>query len=232
MEEGTPVPGAEAETGTGDGRAETDWSESRSGLEAGGGGIVLRVNGRGDGFVLSGAGAAVRIPIWDQAFDCDDHGDGLDLGGHAVSRHFGVQVGDFPEAVQDSLAAQVPPAQFLRFLLHALFVYDGLVLEHVVANTGFGFGIGGGVRVKADGFGGLAVVHGSRENQMGKSYFLIGDGVADLIFEHEWFRFSGSCEVVREKLCVEVSDLREAQWVCVTPDSVMSVFRFLVMPKS
>ena len=59
-------------------------------------------------------------PRGDQAFDGDDHGEGLDLGGNAVAGHFGVQVGDFPEAGQDLLAAQVQPAQFLRLLLDEL----------------------------------------------------------------------------------------------------------------
>ena len=37
-----------------------------------GGGIDLRVNRWRGGFVLGGAGAAIRIPIRDQAFDGDD----------------------------------------------------------------------------------------------------------------------------------------------------------------
>jgi hypothetical protein len=36
--------------------------------------------------------------------------------------------------------------------------------------------------------GGTTVGHGSREDQAGKSYFLIGDEVADLIFGHKWLR--------------------------------------------
>jgi len=65
--------------------------------------------------------------IWDQAFDGDDHGQGLDLGGSAVAGPFGVQVGDFPEPSQDLLAAQVQPAHFLSLLLHEPFVYSGPV---------------------------------------------------------------------------------------------------------
>ena len=30
--------------------------------------------------------------------------------------------------------------------------------------------------------------HGAREDQAGKGYFLIGDGVADFIFGHRWLR--------------------------------------------
>jgi hypothetical protein len=186
-----------------------------------GGGIDLRVNGRRGGFVLGGAGATVRIPIWDQAFDGDDHGEGLDLGGHAVSSHVGVQVGDFPEAGQDSLAAQVQPALLLRFLLHALFMHGGPVLEHVGADPGFGFGVRGGVGVETDGFGGTAVGHGSRENHVGKGYFLIGDEVAHWIFGHKWLRLPRSCEVAREKLRAEISELLEARRE--------PIFRFLIM---
>jgi hypothetical protein len=155
-----------------------------------GGGIDWRVNRWRGGFVLSGAGATVRIPIWDQAFDGDDHGEGLDLGGHAVSSHVGVQIGDFPEAGQDSLAAQVQPALLLRFLLQEAIVHGGPVLEHVGADAGFGFGIGGGVGVETGGFGGLTVGHSSRENQVGKGYFLVSNEIAGLIFGHKWLRLS------------------------------------------
>jgi hypothetical protein len=126
--------------------------------------------------------------------------------------HVGVQVGDFPEAGQDSLAAQVPPALFLRFLLQEAIVHGGPVLEHVGADPGFGFGVGGGVGVETGGFGGTAVGHGSRENQVGKGYFLVSDEVADLIFGYKWRRLSGGCKVAREKLRAEVSELREARW--------------------
>jgi hypothetical protein len=61
----------------------------------------------------------------------------------------------------------------------------------VGADTRFGFGVGGGVWVETGGFGGTAVSHGSREDQVGKGYFLIRDGVADLIFRHRWLRFFG-----------------------------------------
>jgi hypothetical protein len=80
-------------------------------------------------------------------------------------------------------------AQSFRLLLDEPFLQDGPVLEHVGADTGFGFGVGGGVRVETDGFGGTAVGHGSREDQMGKGYFLVGDGIADLIFGHRWLHF-------------------------------------------
>jgi hypothetical protein len=186
-----------------------------------GGGIDWRVNGRRGGFVLGGAGATVRIPIWDQAFDGDDHGEGLDLGGHAVSSHVGVQVGDFPEAGEDSLAALVQPALLLGLLLHELFMYGGPVLEHVGADPGFGFGVRGGVGVETDGFGGPAVGHGSRENHVGKGYFLIGDEVAHWIFGHKWLRLPRSCEVAREKLRAEISELLEARRE--------PIFRFLIM---
>jgi hypothetical protein len=187
------------------------------------GGIDWRVSGRRGGFVLGGAGATVVVAIRDQAFDGDDHGEGFHLGGHAVSSHVGVQIGDFPEAGQDSLAAQLQPALLLRFLLHEAIVHGGPVLEHVGAHAGFGFGVGGGVGVETGGFGGLTVGHGSRENQVGKGYFLISNEVADLIFGHKWLRLSGGCEVAREKLRAEVAELREARWE--------PMFRFLIMLK-
>jgi hypothetical protein len=84
------------------------------------------------------------------------------------------------------------------------------MLERVVADTGFGFGVGGGVGVEADGFGGTTVGHGSREDQVGKGYFLIGDGVADLIFGHSWLLFR---EVVREKRWEGIKNPAGAGWL-------------------
>src|ERR1700689_747843 len=71
-------------------------------------------------------------------------------------------------------------------LVDELLLHGGAVLEHVVADTGLGFGVGGGVGVEADSFGGMTVGHGAREDQAGKGYLLIGDGVADFIFGHRW----------------------------------------------
>jgi hypothetical protein len=95
------------------------------------------------------------------------------------------------------------------------------VLEHVGADPGFGFGVGGGVGVETGGFGGTAVGHGSRENHVGKGYFLIGDEVAHWIFGHKWLRLPRSCEVAREKLRAEISELLEARRE--------PIFRFLIM---
>jgi hypothetical protein len=133
------------------------------------------------GLVLGGDGASGRMAIWDQAFDGDDHRKGLDLGGHAVASPFGVQVGDFPETGQDLVAAHVESAEFLGILLDELLLNGGTVLEHVGADTRLGFGVGGGIGVETDGFCGLTVGHGSREDQAGKRYFLICDEVADVI---------------------------------------------------
>ena len=165
-----------------------------------GGLIDLRGNGRRGGFVLRGNSAAIR----DQAFDGHDHCEGLDLAGNAAAGHFGAQVCDFPESGQDLLAAQTLPALFLHgtlrgkpglagqvgILLNELLLDGGPMLEHVGADTGLGLGVGGGVGGEADGFGGTTVGHGSREDQAGKSYFLIGDEVSDFIFGH-----SGSVEL-------------------------------------
>jgi hypothetical protein len=67
-----------------------------------------------------------------------------------------------------------------------LLLHGGAVLEDVGADTRLGFGVGGGVGVEAHDFGGMTVGHGAREDQAGKGYFLIGDGVADFIFGHRW----------------------------------------------
>jgi hypothetical protein len=84
------------------------------------GDIEGRVNGLWGGLVLGGDSASIRIPIWDQAFDGDDHGESLDLGGHAVASPFWVQVGDIPETGQDSVAGHVDPEGFLGILLGEL----------------------------------------------------------------------------------------------------------------
>ncbi len=86
------------------------------------------------------------------------------------------------------LAIQVQAAMYFGFLLDELLLHGGAVLEHVGADAGFGFGVGSGVGVEADGFGGITVGHGSREDQVGKGYFLISDGVDDFIFGHRWLR--------------------------------------------
>jgi hypothetical protein len=66
------------------------------------------------------------------------------LAGNAAAGHFGGQVGDFPEAVQDLLAPLVLPTQLLHgtpgqvgFLLDELLLHGGTVLDHVGADTGF-----------------------------------------------------------------------------------------------
>src|SRR5271156_6498305 len=144
--------------------------------------IDLPFGGRRSGVLLRGAGTTVG----DQTFDGYDHRHSLDLAGNAASGDFRAQAGEFPEAVQDSLAAQVEAGH--RFLLYELLLHTGTVLEHVVADTGFGFDVDGGVGVEAYGFGSTLVGHGSREDQVGKGYFLIGDEVADFIFGHRWLR--------------------------------------------
>jgi hypothetical protein len=92
-----------------------------------GGFIESWVNGRRDGFALGGDSATIR----DEAFDGDDHGDGLDLGGHAAARPFGVHVGDFPEAAQDLVAAHIEPGQFAGILLDQLLLNCGLLCDGV-----------------------------------------------------------------------------------------------------
>ena len=149
-----------------------------------GGAIDLRVNGQRGGLVRRRNSAAIR----DQAFDGHDHCEGLDLAGNAAAGHFGAQVGDFPESGQNLLAAQILPAQFLGILLDELLLNGGPMLKHIGTDTRLGFGVGSGIGVKTDGFGGTTVGHGSREDQAGKGYFLIGDEVGDFIFGHRWLR--------------------------------------------
>ena len=98
-------------------------------------------------------------------------------------------------ATSQSLARTCSRLRFSRrcscgILLNELLLDGGPMLEHVGADTRLGFGVGGGVGGEADGFGGTTVGHGSREDQAGKSYFLIGDEVSDFIFGH-----SGSVEL-------------------------------------
>jgi hypothetical protein len=57
-----------------------------------------------------------------------------------------------------------------------------------------------------------AVGHGSREDQVGKGYFLISDWVADLIFGPRWLRFREVGFVAAERRRAEVSKLGEARW--------------------
>jgi hypothetical protein len=59
-------------------------------------------------------------------------------------------------------SVQAQPAQSLGLLLNELLLHGGAVLEHVGADAGLGFGVGGGVGVEADAFGGTTVGRGSR----------------------------------------------------------------------
>jgi hypothetical protein len=73
---------------------------------------------------------------------------------------------------------------------------DGVpMLMHVSADTRLGFGVGGGIGVETDGFRGTTVGHGSTEDQAGKRYFLVSDGVAGVVLRHRWLHFSVSWEV-------------------------------------
>jgi hypothetical protein len=167
-----------------------------------GGFIDLRGNGWRGGFVLGGRGTAIR----DEAFDGDDHGERLDLAGNAPAGHFGAEVGDFPEAVQDLVAARSEPALSLHgtpgqvhgtpgqagqvgILLDELLLDGGAMLQHVSADTRLGFGVRSGVGVETGDLRGTTVGHVSSEDQVGERYFLVRDGVADLVFGHRWLRF-------------------------------------------
>ena len=117
-----------------------------------------------------------------QAFDGYDHRKSLDLAGDDASGHFVAKIGQFPEPGQDLVATKVQLAQPFGFLVHQLFLNGGAVLDHVGANAGLGFGVGGGFGIETDGFCGAAVIHGSGKDQVSKGHFLIGDGIADSIF--------------------------------------------------
>jgi hypothetical protein len=54
-------------------------------------------------------------------------------------------------------------------LLDELLLHGVAVLEHVVADTGLGFGVGGGVGVEADGFGGMTVVMAPERTRRAKA---------------------------------------------------------------
>ncbi len=64
----------------------------------------------------------------------------------------------------------------------------GAMLKHVGAHTRLGFDVGGGIGVKACGFCGTTVGHGSREDQAGIGHFLVCDEVGDVIFRHSGLR--------------------------------------------
>ena len=148
------------------------------------------------GFLFRRGGETVNGgTVGDEVLHGHDHGEGLDLAGNAASGHLGAEIGDFPEAGQYLFAVQVQPALSFHgtpgqvsLLLDELLLHGGAVLEHEGADTGLGFGVGGGVGVEADGFSGLTVGHGASEDQAGKGYFLIGDGVVHFIFGHRWLR--------------------------------------------
>ena len=156
------------------------WLRGRRGLPVllgarPGGDIERRVNGRRSGLVFGSESAAVvGGSRGDQAFDGDDHGEGLDLRGSAIAGHFGVQIGDLPEAGQDPVSGQAASAQFLGFLLDEPLLDGGAMLKHVGAHTRLGFEVGGGIGVKAGGFCGMTVGYGSREDQAGIGHFWIG----------------------------------------------------------
>ena len=119
-------------------------------------------------------GALFRLDgaaVGDEVFHGDDDGEGLDLAGDAVSGHFGAEVGNLPETLQHLIAFQVKALQALGLLLDS-----SAVLADVSANIGFGFDVGSGFGVEADGLGGLTVGHRARKDLAGEGYFLIGDG--------------------------------------------------------
>jgi len=100
----------------------------------------MAVNGRGGGSVLVSGGAAIR----DQAFDGDDHGEGLDLGGHAGAGPFGAQVGDFQRRAR-TWSRPTLNRRSSGILLDELSLNGGTVLKHVGADARLGFDVGGGL---------------------------------------------------------------------------------------
>ena len=79
--------------------------------------------------------------------------------------------GQFPEAGQDLVATKVLLAQSFGFLVHQLFPDGGAMFDHVGTDAMLGFGIGGAFGVETNRFRGVAVIHGSGQDQASKGDF-------------------------------------------------------------
>jgi hypothetical protein len=60
------------------------------------------------------------------------------------------------QAGQDLVATKVQLTQPVGFPVHQPFLNGGAVLDHVGADAGLGFGVGGGFGIETDGFCGAA----------------------------------------------------------------------------
>ena len=67
--------------------------------------------------------------------------------GSTASGHFEVEVGDCPEAGQDSVAGLFEPTLFVDVLVDKLLLNGSTMLEHVRSDSRLGFGVSGAVRV-------------------------------------------------------------------------------------
>jgi hypothetical protein len=67
-----------------------------------------------------------------------------DLSGDDASGRFVAKIAQFPGPGQDLVAAKVQFAQTFGVLVHQPFPHGGAVLDHVGADAGLGFGVGGG----------------------------------------------------------------------------------------
>jgi hypothetical protein len=82
-----------------------------------------------------------------------------------ASGYFVAEIGQFPQPGQDLVATQLQLAQPFGFLVHQLFSDGGAVPDHVGADAGLGFGVGGGFGIETDRFGGGRVRHSSVESR-------------------------------------------------------------------
>jgi hypothetical protein len=67
--------------------------------------------------------------------------------GSTASGHFEVEVGDCPEAGQDSVAGLFEPTLFIDVLVDKLLLNGSTMLKHVRPDSMLEFGVGGAVRV-------------------------------------------------------------------------------------
>ena len=91
----------------------------------------------------NGSEFGLCMTVGDEVLHGHDHREGLDLAGDAASGRFRAKVGYFPEAIQYIFAIQFQAVLFPGILLDELLLDSGAVLDHVGADMGCGFDVGG-----------------------------------------------------------------------------------------